>query len=40
MPIHLNDHSGEPIYRKIVEAIKFDVVRGKLKEGDKLARRR
>ncbi len=36
MPIHLNHHSGEPIYRQIVEAIKFDVARGKLKEGDKL----
>lgn len=36
MPIHLNHHSGEPIYRQIVEAIKFDVARGKLTEGDKL----
>jgi len=36
MPIHLNHHSGEPIYRQIVEALKLDVARGKLKEGDKL----
>ena len=36
MPIHLNHHSGEPIYRQIVEAIKFDVARGKLIAGDKL----
>lgn len=36
MQIHLDHHSGEPIYRQIVEAIKFDVARGKLVEGDRL----
>lgn len=36
MQIHLDHHSGEPIYRQIVEAIKFDVARGKLTEGDRL----
>ncbi len=36
MQIHLDHHSGEPIYRQIVEAIKFEVARGKLAEGDRL----
>ncbi len=36
MQIHLDHHSGEPIYRQIVEAIKFDVARGRLNEGDRL----
>jgi GntR family transcriptional regulator len=36
MQIHLDHHSGEPIYRQIVETIKFEVARGKLAEGDKL----
>ena len=36
MHIHLDHHSGEPIYRQIVESIKFDVARGKAVEGDKL----
>ena len=36
MQIHLDHHSGEPIYRQIVEAIKFDVARGKLSAGDRL----
>src|SRR4051812_1245087 len=36
MQIHLDHHSGEPIYRQIVEAIKFEVARGKFSEGDKL----
>ncbi len=36
MQIHLDHHSGEPIYRQIVEAIKFEVARGKLTEGDRL----
>ncbi len=36
MKIHLDHHSGEPIYRQIVEAIKFEVARGKLTDGDKL----
>ena len=36
MQIHLDHHSGEPIYRQIVEAIKFDVAREKLAEGDRL----
>lgn len=36
MQIHLDHHSGEPIYRQIVEAVKFDVARGRLTAGDKL----
>lgn len=36
MQIYLDHHSGEPIYRQIVEVVKFDVARGKLKEGDRL----
>jgi GntR family transcriptional regulator len=36
MQIHLDHHSGEPIYRQIVEAIKFEVARGKYVQGDKL----
>ena len=36
MQIHLDHHSGEPIYRQIVEAIKFEVARGKINEGDRL----
>lgn len=36
MRIHLDHHSGEPIYRQIVEAIKFEVARGQLAEGDRL----
>ena len=36
MRIHLDHHSGEPIYRQIVEAIKYEVARGKLTEGDRL----
>lgn len=36
MHIHLNHHSGEPIYRQIVEAVKLDVARGSLDEGDRL----
>ena len=36
MQIHLNHHSGEPIYRQIVEAVKFAVARADLSEGDQL----
>lgn len=36
MRIHLDHHSGEPIYRQIVEAIKLLVARGELAEGAKL----
>lgn len=36
MRIHLNHHSGEPIYRQIVEAVKLDVARQRLREGDQL----
>lgn len=36
MLIHLDHHSGEPIYRQIVEAVKFDVARGRLAAGDRL----
>ncbi len=37
MRIHLDHHSGEPIYRQIVEAVKLEIARGKLVEGDKLS---
>ena len=36
MRIHLNHHGGEPIYRQIVEAVKFAAARGDLSEGDRL----
>jgi GntR family transcriptional regulator len=36
MHIHLNHHSGEPIYRQIVEAIKFRIASGELAEGTRL----
>ena len=36
MHIHLDHHCGEPIYRQIVEAIKFRVASGELVEGTKL----
>lgn len=36
MYIHLNPHSGEPIYRQIVEAIKYRVASGQLVENDQL----
>lgn len=36
MRIFLDHHSGEPIYRQIVEAIKLRIARGDLAEGDKL----
>lgn len=36
MRIHLDHHSGEPIYRQIVEAVKFEVARGDLAKGDRL----
>jgi len=36
MRIHLDHHSGEPIYQQIVEAIKFQVARGDLTDGDQL----
>ena len=36
MRIHLDHHSGEPIYRQIVEAVKFEAARGDLAEGDRL----
>ena len=32
----LDHHSGEPIYRQIVEAVKFAVARGDLVAGDRL----
>jgi GntR family transcriptional regulator len=34
--LHLNHHSGEPIYRQIVEAIKYRVATGELSPGDQL----
>ena len=36
MHVHLDHHSGEPIYRQIVEAIKFRVASGELAEGARL----
>jgi GntR family transcriptional regulator len=36
MQIHLDHHSGEPIYRQIVEVVKFEIARGRLQEGDRL----
>jgi len=36
MHIHVDFHSGEPIYRQIVEAIKFKIAGGRLSPGTKL----
>lgn len=36
MYIHLDPHSGEPIYRQIVESVKYRVASGQLVEGDQL----
>ena len=36
MYIHLDHHSGEPIYRQIVEEVKYRVARGRLTGGDQL----
>lgn len=36
MHIHLNHHSGEPIYRQIVETIKLRIASGELAEGTRL----
>ncbi len=36
MHLPLDHHSGEPIYRQIVEAIKFRIASGELSEGTKL----
>ena len=36
MHLHLDHHSGEPIYRQIVEAVKFRIASGELVEGTKL----
>ena len=36
MHIHINHHSGEPIYRQMVEAIKLRITSGELVEGTKL----
>ncbi len=36
MHIHLDHHSGEAIYRQIVETVKFLIARGELVEGQKL----
>ena len=32
----IDHHSGEPIYRQIVEAVKFQIARGDLSAGDQL----
>ena len=36
MLVQLNPHSGEPSYRQIVEAIKFQIASGRLAEGEQL----
>jgi GntR family transcriptional regulator len=36
MYLHLDHHSGEPIYRQIVEAIKYQVASGQLAQEDRL----
>jgi len=36
MKSQIDHHSGEPIYRQIVEAVKYQVARGDLREGDQL----
>lgn len=36
MHIHINHHSGEPIYRQMVEAIKLRITNGELAEGTRL----
>ena len=36
MHLHLDHHSGEPIYRQVVEAIKFRIASGELAEGTRL----
>ena len=36
MHLHLDHHSGEPIYRQVVEAIKFRIACGELAEGTRL----
>lgn len=36
MYIHLDHHSGEPIYRQIVEAIKYKVASGELELDERL----
>lgn len=36
MYLHLDHHSGEPIYRQIVEAIKYQVASGRLAQEDRL----
>jgi len=36
MYLHLDHHSGEPIYRQIVESVKYSIASGQLSEGDGL----
>ena len=36
MYLHLDHHSGEPIYRQIVEAVKYRIASGRLAEGAKM----
>jgi len=36
MYLHLDHHSGEPIYRQIVEAVKYRIASGRLGEGAKM----
>ena len=33
---NIDHHSGEPIYRQIIEAVKFKIARGDLSAGDQL----
>jgi len=36
MYLHLDHHSGEPIYRQIVEAVKYRIASGRVAEGAKM----
>ena len=36
MHLHLDHHSGEPIYRQIVEQVKYLIACGRLGDGDRL----
>lgn len=36
MHISLNHHSGDPLYRQVVEAIRLRIAKGELKPGDQL----
>lgn len=36
MPVRLDHRSGEPIYRQIVEQVKYQIARGDLRPGEQL----